>query len=138
MLKGLWQQKWSVLSLLAIWLVFECSVSWMAFCDQAQGYGGSHPSPEGYECIFNGPVVSIGRYFVRIWRDIFDKADAYVALFTLVLAISTINLWSATKTAAERQEKDTRILQRAYLSVEPFGIRPYIVKDLPPAKEKRI
>jgi hypothetical protein len=64
------------------------------------------------------------------WVETFHEADAYVALFTGVLAVSTIllwwstrGLWSATKSAAERQEKDTRILQRAYVSVQAAGIR---------------
>jgi hypothetical protein len=55
--------------------------------------------------------------------------DWFVAAFTLVLAVvtsllvrSTNRLWEATKNAAERQEADTRILQRAYIAVEPLGI----------------
>ena len=38
-----------------------------------------------------------------------------LALFTAVLAISTLLLWRTTK-------KDTRILQRAYIAVEPLGV----------------
>ena len=42
--------------------------------------------------------------------------------FTAVLAVSTVFLWDATRDAARRQEADTKILQRAYLSVEPAGV----------------
>jgi hypothetical protein len=38
-----------------------------------------------------------------------------LALFTAVLAISTVLLWRTTK-------KDTRILQRAYIAVEPLCV----------------
>jgi hypothetical protein len=53
-----------------------------------------------------------------------------VAIATIVLAISTILLWKATKNAAERQDKTTRILQRAYISVEPAGIHPFNSREL--------
>jgi len=75
-------------------------------------------------------IWTISRSFQNWWVGIFHEADAYVALFTGVLAVSTgllwwstRRLWSATKSAAERQEKDTRILQRAYVSVQAAGIK---------------
>lgn len=43
-------------------------------------------------------------------------------VFTGVLAVSTAFLWDATQQAAVRQSDETKILQRAYLSVEPEGI----------------
>ena len=64
---------------------------------------------------------------------IFDKPDAYVALFTAVLALftlalwrSTRKLWIATRDTAKRQERDTEILQRAYIAAELGGIRDMI------------
>jgi hypothetical protein len=45
-----------------------------------------------------------------------------IALFTLVLALSTVGLWSATIIGINNQSKDTRILQRAYISVATRGI----------------
>lgn len=67
-----------------------------------------------------------------------EKADcdpvAYFTLwlvgFTGVLALSTIGLWLATKRAANRQIQDTETLQRAYLTVEPGGIIPYLTGKL--------
>src|SRR5262245_6538755 len=59
-----------------------------------------------------------------------------VASFTIVLAISTIllwletrKLWEETRRTAQRQEADTKILQRAYIAAIPLGIEPYISKD---------
>jgi len=61
------------------------------------------------------------------WLEAHDKS--VIGAFTIVLAISTIGLWLATNklwrsadATAEAQERDTRILQRAYLSVEPLGL----------------
>ena len=72
------------------------------------------------------------------WNSTFlDHApDWFVALFTGLLVyvtyrlvVSSNRLWKATKDAAERQVKDTEILQRAYLSVVPFGIEPFKSAD---------
>jgi hypothetical protein len=63
----------------------------------------------------------------------FLKADWFVAAFTGLLAFvtyrlvtSTNRLWQETRRAATKQEQDTRILQRAYISVEPQGIEPFL------------
>lgn len=48
--------------------------------------------------------------------------------FTAVLAAGTIGLMVATVglvAFAKQQAKDTKILQRAYLSVDPLGVEPY-------------
>jgi hypothetical protein len=42
--------------------------------------------------------------------------------FTGLLAVSTSGLWYETMRSAKRQEADTRILQRAYVSVAPRSI----------------
>lgn len=46
----------------------------------------------------------------------------FLVLFTYRLWKSTENLWIETRDTSKRQEADTRILQRAYISVEPAGI----------------
>lgn len=51
--------------------------------------------------------------------------DRYLAFFTFFLAAATIGLGVVSVAGIRRQSKDTRILQRAYISVEPGGIRPY-------------
>lgn len=50
-------------------------------------------------------------------------ADDPVALFTAFLVASTLLLWWATWRIGVRQSKETKILQRAYVSVEPLGVR---------------
>jgi hypothetical protein len=53
------------------------------------------------------------------------------AVFTAVLAWSTINLWSATKEIGERSERTLRTAERAYVKMShaPPGLRP--VPDQP-------
>jgi hypothetical protein len=46
----------------------------------------------------------------------------WLALLTGALAVSTVGLWVATGIGVRVQIKDTRILQRAYLSVNPLGV----------------
>lgn len=61
------------------------------------------------------------------WDKAADDPVAYFTLwlvgFTGVLAISTIGLWVVTGRGIGIQARDTRILQRAYIAVEPRGIR---------------
>src|SRR5262249_5909970 len=67
---------------------------------------------------------------VLYWIDKNDKG--ITAFATLVIAFFTFTLWWSTRVLADvghRQSQDTRILQRAYLSVAPFGITPYLSKD---------
>jgi hypothetical protein len=42
-------------------------------------------------------VVSLAHSFAEWWMHTFDKPDAYVALFTLILAIGTLALWWSTR-----------------------------------------
>jgi hypothetical protein len=60
------------------------------------------------------------------WMD----AEHVLAIWAVILGIATFLLFLATrklvkdaKNATNRQQKDTRILQRAYLSVQPDGVR---------------
>jgi hypothetical protein len=52
-----------------------------------------------------------------------------VSFYTAVLALSTIALWIVTWQGIRRQSKDTRILQRAYVSVEPGGLTEHRDRD---------
>jgi hypothetical protein len=52
-------------------------------------------------------------------------ADQWTAVFTGALFLSTFALFVATFIGLRTQTKDTRILQRAYLSVEPGGVKPF-------------
>jgi hypothetical protein len=51
-----------------------------------------------------------------------------LALFTGILGLSTIGLWIVTARGVRNQTRDTEILQRAYVSVEPAGIAPHYDK----------
>jgi hypothetical protein len=59
-------------------------------------------------------VVEIGKFFE-------EHDGAITALATIAIATFTLTLWGASA----RQIRDARILQRAYLSAEPMGIRPF-------------
>src|ERR1043165_6849804 len=52
-------------------------------------------------------------------------ATCVVAWFTVTLAVSTHRLWQTTQEAADRQIKDTEMLQRTYIAVNPGDIRPF-------------
>ncbi|WP_441232637.1 hypothetical protein [Bradyrhizobium sp. 1200_D9_N1_1] len=62
----------------------------------------------------------------RFWEKAQEDPTAYFTLwlvvFTGVLAVSTIGLWVVTAKGTNTQARDTRILQRAYLTAEPAGI----------------
>jgi hypothetical protein len=134
---------WRILIFAAIWLIFECAMSWAAFCHQANGYGGEHQTTEKYNCIFKGPVASSMSSFLRLWMHVFDKPDAYVALFTGVLAIGTLALWWSTRKLWRvtdktlRHSEDTARRQlRAYVGLEKLSFEltnennPSFVLDL--------
>jgi hypothetical protein len=88
---------WRTILFAALWLVFESVISWAAFCQHQNEYGGANQTTEGYECVFRGPVASVARWFARWWVHTFDKADSYIALFTFVLAVGTLALWWSTR-----------------------------------------
>jgi hypothetical protein len=52
-----------------------------------------------------------------------------VAFFTFWLVISTVGLWVATGVGIFFQIKDTRVLQRAYISVKPRGVKVFVTGD---------
>jgi hypothetical protein len=117
-------------------VAFEAVISWAAFCQHQTEYSGADQTPESYECFFKGPVASVTRWFAEWWARTFGETEAYVALFTFVLAVGTLalwrsthKLWIATRDTAKRQERDTEILQRAYIAVEPAGLREHRDRD---------
>jgi hypothetical protein len=70
----------------------------------------------------------------RLWDFISHNAPLFwhwtthdpVAFYSFVLSISTIALWFVTWRGLRNQTCETRILQRAYVSVEPGGVRPHV------------
>ncbi|MCK1629927.1 hypothetical protein [Bradyrhizobium sp. 162] len=70
------------------------------------------------------------RWIVKFFCEA-KAADAALVFFTYGLMIvtgwlawATLKLWQSAESTADAQEKNTRILQRAYLGVEPLGIDP--------------
>lgn len=80
----------------------------------------------------NAPKATLSR-FIRCEGAFLDANDVlitaiatgFIAWFTFALRRSTDNLAEATTAIADRQSKELKIIQRAYLSVSPDGIRPY-------------
>jgi hypothetical protein len=105
---------WRTLLFAGLWLIFESVISWAAFCNQ----GAAYEAPEKYECIFHGPVFSLARAIIYWWGHIFDKADAYVALFTGFLFVSTVALWLSTRRLWKVTEASIRATERTTLAVE--------------------
>jgi len=135
-----WLQKWwGVLVLCAVALVvFDTSISGFLTC-RVMSADGNHAvfAQDHQQCTaFHGPVL-----FILEWLfDFIDEhGDAFVAAFTAVLAVftgrlwySTDKLWRATvqlaqdaKDTANAQTEETRILERAYVAVEPGGVWTY-------------
>ncbi len=65
----------------------------------------------------------------------FKLPETLIAVFTVVLALKTRDLYTATKSLADlaaAQSNETKILQRAYISVEPMGLWPQGVTEMNP------
>lgn len=85
--------------------------------------------------------------FVALWQItkslnwispwITAAATALIAYFTLTLKKATDDLATISTNTANAQERDTRILQRAYISAEPGGVSPFLPRDLaaPPTNQ---
>jgi hypothetical protein len=56
--------------------------------------------------------------FVALWQG---TTHDPVAFFTAILSVSTIGLWIVTWRGIRNQARETEILERAYLNVEPGG-----------------
>lgn len=75
--------------------------------------------------------TSENTWLKRYYCDI-KATDRYLVIFTLwlalatiVLALSTIGLWIVSVRSGRRQSRETQILQRAYLSANIAGISPF-------------
>jgi len=118
----------TVLILAAVWLFFECWVSWTAFCNRPQ-YEGSGALYEEYGCQFKGPVLSAVWSSFAWLRHTFDDAESYIALFTAVLAFSTITLWLATRDTLRHARLTAERELRAYVGTTKI----YFLKFSPTA-----
>src|SRR5712692_8976974 len=96
MLEAWRQVRWPI-ACIAVWLFFECWISWQAFCHQPEEYGAAYQASDEYVCVFKGPIFLILHSLIEWWRHIFHAPDSYVALFTAMLFISTTALWWSTR-----------------------------------------
>jgi hypothetical protein len=111
---------WLCVGAALIVLVFSVVPSHYEICEVAE-------KTKEKEC---APYQVVPYAAVKVGRFLDSISPAVTAIFTVVLGISTIGLWKATKrlweaadATATAQERDTRILQRAYISVDPRGLR---------------
>jgi len=111
---------------LLVVLVFsvDAFISVMRTCHDI-GYQPGNYQTSQYHCdAFSGLFLSKLIYVVEIM-----KSEWVIAIFTVILAVSTIGLWGVTWIGIRNQSCETRILQRAYLSVDGLGFFPLGYED---------
>src|SRR4051794_2471417 len=87
-----------VLIFAALWLAFECMISWLATCLPEHHRTTNYVGEKDHCTLFGGPVIGISRSaIVQVARFLHTYEHELVAGFTIVLAFSTIGLWLATK-----------------------------------------
>jgi hypothetical protein len=72
----------------------------------------------------NAPETIQNAWSKKYYCDI-KLTDRYLAFFTFWLAVATIGLGAVSVAGIRGQSKETRILQRAYLSANIGGISPF-------------
>jgi hypothetical protein len=103
---------------------------------EKSSHGAKAQEAKEYRTALNGPILISIRWIAHIAH----KYEGLItAAFTIVLAVFTGTLWRSTDklaaisiNTASAQERDTRVLQRAYLAVEPLGINPFLSEGVAP------
>jgi hypothetical protein len=134
MLIWIWLKRyWPALILCGLLIaLFDGVISSLLTCHPiSENAGDSAKTQEAKEycTALNGPALISIRWVAHIAH----KYEGLItAAFTIVLAAFTGTLWWSTDklaaisiNTATAQERDTKILQRAYLNVLPAGIEPY-------------
>ena len=120
------QTTWRILLAVALWMLFECTASWLATCEPGQR-AADYSSEKNYCTAFNGPVASLA-YFggTKLFGLLHTYEKELIAGFTIILAFSTValwrstnRLWAVTKIASEH----IPIVERAFVhgGVHPNG-----------------
>jgi hypothetical protein len=107
-----------------VWIV-ESSQSFQSCVKETQYQAGDQSLKKrltDFSVLLRRRQNCLGALIHRNEGAIAALATFLIALFTLALWQSTERLWEATRNTALVQERDTRILQRAYLAVEPLGV----------------
>lgn len=105
--------------------LIDWASSFVAPCNAQHGeYQHNIGGAQHYECSNRDGAVTAGLYFSL---DLIErlKPEVWTALATVIVGIFTGTLWWAVA----GQYDDTRIIQRAFIAVEPGGIREFDSKD---------
>jgi hypothetical protein len=103
----------------AVIALFACLVVWIAYYDRS-----SSQRPPNYSAVNNGRSNEAQQEAAAAPTE--DLIFGYPALdvFTGVLAFATIGLGVISICGIRNQSRETRIIQRAYVSADPRGIEP--------------
>jgi hypothetical protein len=106
----------SILILAAIWIGFEYAISWAAFCHPDYEQAASNQAYPEY-CAFRGPLLSVVSWASgRAITVLHNRDKEIVAAFTVILALSTIFLWIATRDAARAARRQIGLARDEFIS----------------------
>jgi hypothetical protein len=110
MMAFVYQYRWRIALLTAIWLIFECEISWFAFCDPTHGINNDC-------CAFKGPLISLSRAFlIAFGHFVKGEHDAIIALGTLIIGLFTYTLWRSTFNLTKIGLEEIRLARDEFLS----------------------
>jgi len=139
MLKRIWQYKLNIFAILVVWVVFECWISWSAFCGPSSDKYQYYKTTEEYCSAFKGPLIStISFAFVWFGGVLDDHSHAVTAFATIAIAFFTWTLWQSsekmwdvTKIAAEAAQKSAQVSERTLKAVESPVLDVYLPDKIP-------
>jgi hypothetical protein len=73
-------------------------------------------------------ILERGSGFWRWWNEVFDKPDAYVALFTALLFFSTVALWLATRGLLRATRDTTELAREEFIATHRPKIRVHVAE----------
>jgi hypothetical protein len=116
---------WPSLALVAVALFYDTVFSWLATCDQISGFSAADEVYKQNCSLFRGPVVLSTLFIVNKFGGFFEEhGEAVTAAFTIVLAISTIMLWTSTRNVAIAGRNTAKIAERALTELERAFVFP--------------
>lgn len=101
----------SIAFLAAVWGIVESSEPFQS-CMKEQH---SNSTPENFEKSIPSLSVTFDIYRICLGHFTHDNAEAIIAAFTILLALSTIFLWVATRDLVRGTEKTAQAQLRAYV-----------------------
>ena len=113
---------------MVVWIV-GTSESFQACIQQSQ-------KPESYDTLYEGfAVLSVpwGRIVPCTGIFIRENSDAIIAVFTIILGLSTIGLWLQTDRLAKGAENTAVRQLRAYVAIKPAQLTEIRVGQVPSA-----